>query len=96
MVRLAGPCTLKDVLDSTICQDTFEVLDWLPAGCVDLLFADPPYNLTKSFNGRTFCRADLDQYEQWLDSWVSRIRRPFLSSTSPGRAPNQSLKALVR
>ncbi len=75
LVRLTGPCTLDDVLDSTIWQDVFEVLEWLPAQSVDLVFADPPYNLTKSFNDRTFCSIDLDEYEQWLDLWVGKIRR---------------------
>jgi len=37
--------------------------------------ADPPYNLTKSFNGRTFKQTDLDRYEAWLGSWLPEIRR---------------------
>ena len=82
LVRLTGPCTLDEILDSTICQDVFDVLEWLPAQSVDLLFADPPYNLTKSFNDRTFCRIDPDEYEHWLNSWVSKIRRVLKPTSS--------------
>lgn len=73
--RLSGQVTLEEVLDSTICQDAFEVLEWLPANSVDLLFADPPYNLTKSFNGRRFSQIGLNEYEEWLETWVSKLRR---------------------
>ncbi|MBN1311386.1 MAG: site-specific DNA-methyltransferase [Anaerolineae bacterium] len=71
--RLTGPVTLAEVIDTTICQDVFEVLDWLPSSSVDLLFADSPYNLTKSFNGNTFSEVSLAEYEEWLDTWMSKV-----------------------
>jgi len=49
---------------------------------VDLMFADPPYNLTKSFNDRKFKKISIDKYSEWLDSWlslVSRILKPAAS-----------------
>lgn len=66
---------LDEVIDRTICQDIVDVLDYLPAQSVDLLFADPPYNMSKSFNGRKFAELPLDAYEKWLDSWVSKLPR---------------------
>jgi site-specific DNA-methyltransferase (adenine-specific) len=47
----------------------------LPDRFVDLLFADPPYNLTKSFNDRRFKKTSLDAYAEWLDSWLSQMVR---------------------
>jgi site-specific DNA-methyltransferase (adenine-specific) len=47
LLNLSGSALSDEVLDKTICQDVFEILDWLPASSVDLLFADPPYNLAK-------------------------------------------------
>jgi DNA modification methylase len=41
---------------------------------VDLMFADPPYNLTKSFNDRKFRKTSIDEYTEWLDSWLSQNR----------------------
>ena len=73
--RIDGPVSLADVLDATICQDVFTVLPLLPSGVFDLVVADPPYNLTKAFNGGTFRQTKLDDYEVWLDSWVPEIRR---------------------
>jgi site-specific DNA-methyltransferase (adenine-specific) len=73
--KLSGPVSLTDILDTTICQDVFEILDWLPDQSVDLLFADPPYNLTKSFGNRVFRSQSLEEYESWLDSWLPRLVR---------------------
>ena len=56
--KLTGPWSLADVLDATICQDVFAVLPLLPSGVFDLVVADPPYNLTKAFNGGTFKQSD--------------------------------------
>ncbi|MBN2208016.1 MAG: site-specific DNA-methyltransferase [Candidatus Coatesbacteria bacterium] len=73
--RVDSAVSLAEVLDSTICQDAFEVLPHLPSSAFDLIVADPPYNLTKSFNGRTFKETDLDRYEAWLGSWLPEMRR---------------------
>ena len=40
---------------------------------MDLLIVDPPYNLTKTFNGSTFKRQPLAEYEEWLHSWLSLV-----------------------
>lgn len=75
LLRLNGPATIDQVLDRTICQDVFEVLDRLPGDSVDLVFADPPYNLGKSFNKSPFARRTAEAYEEWLESWISRVPR---------------------
>jgi len=46
------------------------------------MFADPPYNLTKTFNERKFRKGSLDEYAVWLDSWLAqtvRILKPTAS-----------------
>jgi len=82
LIRLQGAATLQEIVDRTICQDIFEVLDWLPACSVDLLFADPPYNLTKSFNERSFTQISLSEYEQWLESWLKKLARVLKPTAS--------------
>ncbi len=62
-------------LNRTICGDIHDVLPFLPDGCVDLLVADPPYNLTKSFNGSRFGRRADGDYERWLEGWLKPLRR---------------------
>ena len=41
--------SIHSVLDKTILGDTFTVCSLLPPNSIDLIIADPPYNLTKSF-----------------------------------------------
>lgn len=53
----------------------FEALQHLPDCAVDLLFADPPYNLAKSFNRWRFRQTSVDTYEAWLDSWIAQTVR---------------------
>lgn len=56
---------------SLIGSDCFEVLPRLAPRSFDLLFADPPYNLTKTFGKEKFAQTSDDAYEAWLDSWLS-------------------------
>jgi site-specific DNA-methyltransferase (adenine-specific) len=80
--RLESPAAKAEVYDRVFCQDVFEVLPKLPDRSVDLMIADPPYNLTKSFNERKFRETSLDEYEEWLESWLSqtvRILKPAAS-----------------
>ena len=65
----------NDCRDRIICGDTFEVLGKLPAQKFDLLFADPPYNLTKNFGENSFRQISVEAYEDWLDSWLKEIVR---------------------
>lgn len=82
LIRLNGPATLPEIIDRTICQDVFEILDWLPDQSVDLLFADPPYNLSKSFNQSSFRRMSLAEYESWLESWLEGLARVLKPTAS--------------
>jgi len=73
--HLQPPVRLEDIENSTINQDLFEVLNYLPEAFVDLMFIDPPYNLTKSFNVRTFKQMSITGYAEWVDSWLSKLIR---------------------
>lgn len=75
LLRLECPAPPQKLLGRTICQDLFDVLPLLPAGFVDLLIVDPPYNLSKSFNGRAFQNLPEERYAEWMESWLSPLRR---------------------
>ncbi len=75
LLILDRPVSLDEILNKTIHQDVFEVLDYLPEKFVDLVFVDPPYNLNKTFNLTTFKEMESEKYEKWLDSWVSKMLR---------------------
>ncbi|MDR1397113.1 MAG: site-specific DNA-methyltransferase [Desulfarculales bacterium] len=73
--EITRPLSLGDILDRTICQDLFTLLEFLPAASFDLIIADPPYNLDKDFGGLTFGRRSQDDYQAWLDLWLPAMAR---------------------
>lgn len=52
-----------------------EAAEQLPDAFVDLLFLDPPYNLKKKFISETFSKTSVDEYSDYLDSWLSKLLR---------------------
>lgn len=75
LITLSQPASSEYIINKTIHQDLFSAIDKLPEQFVDLMFIDPPYNLTKSFNGKIFTKMSSDAYTEWLDSWFSRLVR---------------------
>ncbi len=67
--------TKNSLINKIINDDFFNVIDKLPASFVDLAFIDPPYNLTKSFNGKIFKQMTYEQYFDWVKSWLKPIKR---------------------
>ncbi|EKD80766.1 MAG: hypothetical protein ACD_40C00014G0003 [uncultured bacterium] len=75
LVYLTQPTTLSEIENKTINQDIFKALDYLPDKFIDLLFVDPPYNLSKEFNKTKFKEMKNGEYELWLDLWISKLPR---------------------
>ena len=68
---------IHTVLDKTIIGNMLEICTMLPTKSVDLIIADPPYNLTKSFNGTTFTKKNNVDYEEYTRQWL-RVIKPLL------------------
>ncbi|XGW00509.1 MAG: site-specific DNA-methyltransferase [Leptolyngbya sp. BL-A-14] len=81
LLQVQQPVELADILNQTIHQDVLTLLPLLPQQSVDLLFIDPPYNLTKTFNDRTFKRQTLDSYAAWLETYLAKLE-PILKTTA--------------
>lgn len=64
---------LSDVLNKTIKGDTFEVLSYIPQNSIDLVIADPPYNLDKDFHGNSFKKLDIVGYEEYTREWLELV-----------------------
>jgi site-specific DNA-methyltransferase (adenine-specific) len=75
LLRINNPVSLEQILNKVINQDIFEVVDFLPSKFIDLLFIDPPYNLTKNFNTHSFKQMPVNQYIEWVDSWLGKMIR---------------------
>lgn len=82
LLQINRPAALADVLDRTICQDIFAAIAFLPSSSVDLLVADPPYNINKTFNQASFSSLPLEEYEDWLDSWIGPVTRVLKPTAS--------------
>ena len=67
--------SFEKFLNRTINGDLLEALPLLPDEFADLIIIDPPYNLTKNFNGLTFNSMKDDDYENYLDSWLGEVCR---------------------
>lgn len=72
---------LSAILDRTVHGDMLSVCVFLPEKSVDLLIADPPYNLTKSYNGSTFSKRKTADYESYTRQWLTAVR-PLLKDTA--------------
>lgn len=72
-ISISKPADLQSVINKTILGDTFSILPLLPTKFVDLLIADPPYNLDKNFNGKKFKKTSDEMYEEYTESWIKSV-----------------------
>jgi site-specific DNA-methyltransferase (adenine-specific) len=59
--------------NTIVCADLLEMIDRVPDGVADLIIIDPPYNLSKDFNGMTFSAISSDKYVEYLRSWFHKV-----------------------
>ncbi|MEE9432396.1 MAG: site-specific DNA-methyltransferase [Melioribacteraceae bacterium] len=64
---------ISSLINRVINQDYFEAIKKMPDKFIDLAFIDPPYNLTKSFNGNTFKEMSSEKYSEWVKSWLQLL-----------------------
>ncbi len=62
-----------DLINRTIQGDTLLLLSQLPSQMADLIIVDPPYNLSKNFNGFQFKASTGSQYLEYLRSWFPQL-----------------------
>ena len=75
------PALVSECIGRTILGDSTEVLPLLPPSSVDLLIADPPYNLNKTYDGSKFPKQSQAEYEAWTNAWVELVV-PLLKPTA--------------
>ncbi len=64
---------LKRLQDQIIIGDTLSLLPTFPKHTIDLVIADPPYNLAKNYHGNKFDRKSEIQYEEYTRDWLEQI-----------------------
>lgn len=60
-------------MDKTLNMDLLVALSFLPNEFADLIIIDPPYNLSKNFNGMVFNARSDDNYYDYLSTWFSLV-----------------------
>ena len=73
--HLSQKTSLEQVENQIIQGDLFETIDLLPENSVDLMIIDPPYNLSKNFNGLNFNGRSNQAYIEYLESWFPKVIR---------------------
>ena len=63
----------KDLFNKTINGDTLEMIKYIPNEFADLIIIDPPYNLTKNFNGMKFNSRSDKGYDEYLATWLPDV-----------------------
>lgn len=74
--KLATEETLKenpDVLNKTLNGDVLKMLEFVPDNFADLIIIDPPYNLTKNFNGFKFNSRSDESFDEYLATWFPQV-----------------------
>lgn len=59
--------------NKTINADILEGLKYIPDEFADLIIIDPPYNLTKNFNGTVFNSRSEESYDEYLATWFPQV-----------------------
>ncbi len=62
-----------DFINKTLNGDILEMLNFLPDNFADLIIIDPPYNLSKNFNGFKFVQRSDDSFDEYLATWFPLV-----------------------
>ncbi|MDR0273405.1 MAG: site-specific DNA-methyltransferase [Clostridiales bacterium] len=83
IIRYTGlcPCTYESE-NSIIHGDVFDVLKTIPAGIVDLLIVDPPYNLSKIYGQQTFKKMNDEEYSSFSYRWLDAVKHTLKPNAS--------------
>lgn len=83
--RLITPQQLKQncgIINKTINDDINHALKYIPDNFADLIIIDPPYNLTKNFNGNIFNSRSEESYDEYLAQWFPEVCKKLKNNGS--------------
>ncbi len=80
LITPKSPISVEQLTDKTINGDILETVSLLPDSFADLIIIDPPYNLTKNFNGKIFNARSDDSYDEYLATWFPQVCKKLKSN----------------
>jgi site-specific DNA-methyltransferase (adenine-specific) len=60
---------MDDWVDKVFCEDALAGMARIPDGSIDLILADPPYNLGKDY-GNASDQQSVEDYLAWTEQWI--------------------------
>ena len=63
----------EERVNVTVLGDMFEAVKHIARESVDLIVADPPYNLDKNFHGNRFAATDSGEYAAYTEKWLNAV-----------------------
>lgn len=64
-----------DIINRYYNADFFTAARYFPDKSIDLVIADPPYNLRKDYGGEVFSKKKTAEYEEFTRKWLSEVKR---------------------
>ena len=71
-----------DIVNRTLNGDILKMLEFVPENFADLIIIDPPYNLSKNFNGMKFASRSQENYDEYLATWFPLVCKKLKSNGS--------------
>ena len=62
-----------DIINKTLHGDILTIIKRIPDAFADLIIIDPPYNLSKNFNGMKFNSCSDNRYDAYLATWFPEV-----------------------
>jgi site-specific DNA-methyltransferase (adenine-specific) len=81
LLHLAALARPEEIIGRIIHQDFHDACSLLPRAFADLVILDPPYNLTKNYNGHIFQAKEAEAYRTWFDGVICSLI-PLLRPTA--------------
>ena len=65
---------IDEIRNKILTGDALEIMKKIPSNSIDMTFADPPFNLSKSYNVYRDDKESMD-YEKWCQKWLFQMVR---------------------
>lgn len=70
---IVKPVDKSQIVNRIINRDIFNIVEFFPNSFADLLILDPPYNLSKNFNGNNFRIKKVEEYRLWFENMIDLL-----------------------
>lgn len=80
--KVPSSTKISSIVNRIYNDDILKCIEKIPAKSVDMIFLDPPYNLSKDYGQVKFQKTSAGEYESWFRQWfipLLRVLKPTAS-----------------